>query len=328
MKYILCILLLLPLHASAGDGNSANGENRCDDLGSACVCSEALDTSETITTSVHNPGPSTTNECNGGPFIEFPSASLIRFASESGMPGGNTVTNVLEMDDAASDPTFKTLGSDVTTFSSGTVCTRGYQRYNQALINSFTNVTNDRIKIIEFGMASCPIQMTWAVNGPTSDAYVGVGPGTCSGPGEQMIESGDAITIQDCVDGWCRMEFCATVSGGTTTLRGRQVALATSKTHNFDFTFSASTIDLGGEGFWIGNHYIEQDIDVAGERYASFEMEAFWSSPQASNVWIGAASEVEGGAAAPSGSQGSGSFSISDLMPTWRRYVHGRLGLQ
>src|SRR5262249_51415843 len=61
---ILGVLIAVP--AFAGDNNKANGENRCDDLGSACVCSESLDESTSIQpTDGLNPPSSTSKQCGG-----------------------------------------------------------------------------------------------------------------------------------------------------------------------------------------------------------------------------------------------------------------------
>ena len=71
MNRFALIVLVLIAPASYADTSSANGEQRCDELGARCVCSESLTMSgftyslDNGSNARHNPNDSTENECGG-----------------------------------------------------------------------------------------------------------------------------------------------------------------------------------------------------------------------------------------------------------------------
>jgi len=305
---LLLALLVLPLRSQA----DASGEALCASLGSVCLCSESLDSTEAITTNGQNFTNSTVNDC--GNTLDTSSITNLRFVTETGMPGGNTVANVLEMDGAppTGGPVYHIVG-EAPAFTTGTMCARIYQKFSQALTDAHSDGgTADRIKLQEFtwqGGACLSQNEWWTPSGGSSGLKTEII--GCTDV-SSSASTPNAVTLQECTDSWCRMEYCVTVSSSSTTSTRSKVTVVNDARNRIQNLTQATSFSGIGHT-WIGNLYV-QNMSVTDRRYASYAIQTLWPTAQADTVWIGAASEVEGGAAAPPGSQGSGSFSLHSLL--------------
>ena len=288
-------------HSSAATA----AESRCSELGSGCVCSEPLNASASFPANSNiNPPDSTTKECGGGaPLVSTGGGAVV---PEFGMPAGNSVNYVWRLDSPNFSYTNAILYGNTMTVPAGTLCTRLYQTFS----SDFPELdTPSRAKLQEFGIGGAYQQTEWYESGSSrlADAFVmfgidqSVGSFGVPNPGTQ---TGPIIHLSDCRSSWCRVEQCLDVAS-TGTITGR-VRITVLNTGAVETLTSAPAIHLGSanvDKVWIGNLYRQNSS--AGYRYISHGMEAFWSTPSASN-WIGKAYEVEGGgstAPPPSGSQ-------------------------
>lgn len=317
---LLVAVLAVAVPAWAGDNNNANGENRCDDLGSVCLCAESLDESTSfIPTDLSNPPSSTSKQCHGGAAIGMGQTApgRTRFASETLMPTGNAVTNTLQVDDSYWAISVELVGTTPSTFSNGTLCIRDYQRIDPAIVAGYTGYAalglGDRLKTSEMLINNqCLQQDQWSPSGGGAGAAFypvlqlsgsDCQPGFPNGsPGGDIRTTGTTLTLGDCSNNWCRMESCITLISGQLTTRQRVTRITPadgSAMVKSEGPFPVSTITINSDDFWIGSFYTQHD-DTAhatgGHRYASYGMAAFWPTPQSDTVWIGPATEVENGA--------------------------------
>ena len=88
--FAFAFTLAVVLHATAA-------EQRCDALGSACICSEPLSaTGQNFgSTSNHNPPDSVSKQCNGG--AAFGSSTGAQSVTPTNLPPGATATSVYEL---------------------------------------------------------------------------------------------------------------------------------------------------------------------------------------------------------------------------------------
>lgn len=138
----LALLLLIPVAALAQDGNNANGEDRCDQLGSVCVCSETLNGAMTLPAGAEprwNPSVSTSKECwnpvdqvgaGTGIFIfndgGYGSASVAR-ANDIGVPFPSGANPYVYKGEVSG---IHQAGFRAATLTDQTMCVRVYRRYD------------------------------------------------------------------------------------------------------------------------------------------------------------------------------------------------------
>ncbi|ANS05898.1 hypothetical protein [uncultured Mediterranean phage] len=289
MRALLVIIAsgLVALGALAGDDIDSNGENRCDDLGSVCVCSETLNAVETPTFGGENctgndPASSVTNGCGSSVCVPPGGGST---PAETGMPVDNSVDFVWELTGTNEIILSGLNGADM---SDGTDCTRMYYRLSPSFPT--TVEIDDRVKISQYeasiGSSSTFYQCQWDYTG-IADPEV-----RCEFLGATN-EYSTNVTMQDCQDSWCRIEQCMTrTSGGDTTARFRIVSLNSGETDTLIQTSSdPQPLDFGT--IWMGNMF--RQSHVGGSYLISYGMQARWPTAQPDTLWIGPAEEVEGG---------------------------------
>lgn len=295
---LLLAALLLSFTAFAGTpGDDSDGENRCDQLGSICLCADSLNSNDTITPAVgsYNPANSTSKECSNPSWDTAGGEPSI--VSETGMPAGNSVDYVLAMPQQgdyvrswnAPDPT----GTPLT---DATVCERYYFKWSGSFPHSGSSP--DQMKIQEFDYSSDAAAHMFAQTTFGFDGNVSTGTVTCEGSTSSFTLSGDTIHYTDCDDGWCRAELCVTIVSGTVSTRFWVHSMETNEDAFGVNTTSCTGVasinwDDGGDVSRVGNLYTES-IASAGTRYVSHGLMAQWPTSQPSSTWIGPASEVEG----------------------------------
>lgn len=292
---------------------AATAEQRCTDLGSACICSEPLDFSAAVDRTWFDP-PDTegagAKECMtvlDGQSLANDSATrhlLNRITGASiGLPG---VAYVLETPAYAGSN--GSINDNNRTMTGKTWCARHYKRYSP----DHEYPCND-----EAGDPSCPVDRR--VKGPRNQKPQGgahtdmqaswaIGPngahlwecqggfGTPFGNCTSTQVSGDSIGFEDCKGAWCRIEYCFdhNSSTGALALRGRVTVLdpnenvALEQTRAKNFLDSNSTF-ITGETTAVASWWT-QNISV-GTQYTTHIMVA--STSRNPNFWIGAASEIE-----------------------------------
>jgi len=302
---LLLAAALLATAWLAPTASRAQMEQRCTDLGQACICSEPLDFTEAVGTIPFDP-PDTegagAKECKGGPtlFGDESRLQINRIAGSSiGLPG---VTSVLEAP-ASADWSIREWNRDMT---GKTWCERHYLRWTTDYENPCNGCPDDkRVKGPRNqkpqGGAHPDFQSGWNLgsNGSFNWSCQG-GFGTPFGKCTNAQASGDYIGFADCKGSWCRIEHCFdhNSSTGALVVRGRVTVLnanrstAKQRTETQDFLGSNSTF-ITGDTTTVATTWT-QNI-TTGTSYGTHSMVA--STNRDPNFWIGPAIEVEGLAA-------------------------------
>lgn len=299
MAYAIRLGSLVMLLLFLDQAHSA--EKLCDNLGTFCVCSEPLNSQQVIPAAGGNanlgvnPTDSTSKECNASfsgkaVYAENGGAAVAAF----GFPAGNTLNYVWRIDSGG----IASLDGNRMNYSTGTVCTRIYQRFT----DNFPDPLNPaRGKLMELSFeGSSPAnrymnQMQWDEDKAPSKIRMEI-VGSSYGVDQLLIEDDPLkpnVKLPDCKNSWCRMEQCIDrYNDGRIVSRGRVVVVNTGVT--LTKVSSAGTM-VGPKNLdvvWIGNMFRQSASQ--GSRYISHGMQAFW--PQADgNAWIGKALEIETG---------------------------------
>lgn len=299
------VLAAVALIATASE---AEVEERCNQLGSACKCSETLNVNEPVGSS-WNPSNSTTLSCGTAYLAGAP--GLARTVPATEMPPGIEIPNpyVLEMDAGGASGVHVVQGIPNPAFSAGTMCMRSYHKFSNNLSPIDFNGGPDRVKLMEYDISlnsttSFKIQGQWGNGGDGNFNYL------CTdnfcGPGANLTTGGDTVNVDDCKDSWCRVEMCITLSGGNMTPRARIAVLSTGAEETFTTSplsgvssITWNTADGQGDYAWMCDCYF-QNIPT-GKRYLSYALSVFWPTPQSASTWIGPASEIEGSGTPPLG---------------------------
>jgi hypothetical protein len=130
----LAISLAIPFLGVAGDNDDANGENRCDGLGSGCVCAESMNSNQSITSGNFDLNNSSdAKECSGFDVADSGAAAMVQ-ASAMGtapafgvLPSTNYVAKIDQSGNGANAGI--SLWADSVTCSNCTVCGRYYASF-------------------------------------------------------------------------------------------------------------------------------------------------------------------------------------------------------
>lgn len=276
---------------------SLAGELRCDQLGGDCVCSEPLNSQQNIGPSTFvNPTDTSAKECrgeggNGGSvYAQHGGSSVAAF----GFPSGSSVSWVWRLDGGG----INHLTGNSQTFTQGTLCTRIYQRFSTDFPTPIVDGPDVRAKLMEISLVSGGSQFLnqsqwhFATN-PSGFKNEVVG----FGIDQDVSPSGSSVRLDDCKSHWCRMEQCVDrYPDGRIVSRARIKVIGTSQ----EATFVSSTGSKTGEAttyhIWIGNLFRQNSS--TGSRFISHGIQSF-SSQTNGAAWIGPASEIETGGAAP-----------------------------
>lgn len=316
VKKIIFSVLLFALPASSQ-------EARCNALGSVCICAETLDDrSGAHVFDGYDATPEATKDCTGaypGGVVGLPgtnSTNNIKFELPSvPVPGAGNSTNwaLTAVDGVASGVSGEAVTQNVSAFSQGTWCFRAYQRFDSALVTGFIDINNpyqDRLKITDLAIGNSGannyslFQEQW---GPSGAANAGwyiefEDHGQGGLPTVYSTTSGTPVKLGDCSSHWCRFDECITMNGGQMKPRAMITRLSDGASDvKIMSTLAKSSVTLDPIHQWMANLYIQHGLGggtaTGGHRHAAYVMSAFWPTPQADTVWIGAASEVEGGGA-------------------------------
>jgi hypothetical protein len=284
---VLVLLGALPAHAY----NSTGNEDRCQELGNACICSEPLNANDNLPAEPDrhwNPSDTTAKQCNGengnGQFITMPSSysesATIRASTERPFPSGANPFIYKGRLSSIHHGYFNALMN----VDEETVCARAYRRYsNGARVTSST----ERLKNLQLGRWSPAAHANIEHLHDGHSAYVTVVDGTYGLDGSKY----DGDFQSKCSDvGWCRIEICADQSGSTLTYRYYITSLTTGVTNTYTWGPgngpSSTFFDLPAM------HMFTQG-SISGFQYASHAMLA--RVPLNRNFRIGPAYELEGG---------------------------------
>lgn len=274
-------------------GNVPGVETVCTALSDACVCSEPLDTDQSLPLqSFVDPVDSGDLGCDGeqGDQRAFYAAGGGTALPPVAFPAQADVTWVWRVEYLIGG--IANVTGNTMTLDQGTVCTRIYQRFSSdyPLMGQSSNPSNERNKLLEMSGPWGQFQTQfWP---PNADAAFS-GHATLSGIYDANFEEGpDQISIRDCTDRWCRMEQCIDRSGDTATFRVHASVVGGTKVSTGSSGAVAGVPPLDISRMWIGNLFREEVI-APGERFISHGMQTYWPTVSGTR-WIGPACEVEG----------------------------------
>jgi len=317
---LLGIALLLfgagPVAAAVGT------EQRCTDLGNACICSEPMDAGDNVpsTGTAWDPSDSpNATECTGvfpgQPFTQS-GGKTVATSTLDGHGGSNPPNHVYQ-----TTASFTNLhgATDISTVrpSARRYCTRWYMRYGHDYVPAGPTNNNcpAKGKVLDFNGPNSKSGHQWVINDFNAAL---VSPGACPAPGQSSLFKLDTdelpagytdkyfipgdVTPNECradANGngvWCRFEFCA---GGTLGSPGSRYA-DVRVTH----LASGAEAHKRTESAPYSNAHYYQVVNVwnnlsgpGAMREFSHFMEASWSND--AGQWIGPASELEGNAPPP-----------------------------
>ncbi len=294
-------------------------ERRCGELGSACICSEPLNTgtvdggrpwptqcpaaSEGACRVDPDDSPSAT-ECPGESYGSGGQAVIalgtppitVTSAATQPLPSGNALTWVLTR---ASGDTAKITAPDVNEPPNTTYCSRSYQRWDAAspIPGSGTAVANSQYKLATIGGVDPngnhnPVQ-TGAIQGGSIFTRFD---GSWFNAPEDFQTMGN---MSECVSNFCRFEMCIDFGAdGIGRARFRKAVLPPGTAKTYTVTKPAGTTARSVMKFSGGYNdplqWYSQEIGGLTIRYATHVMVAK-HAPVDGSWWIGAACEVEGG---------------------------------
>ena len=296
-------------------------EQRCTDLGSACICSDTLDVNDGSVSAPHDwTNSPDASECavfdwSGGNIFQSTGASV-------GMPAGSSVGFVQDLANTG----FHEFYGDKTPNGPARECLRWYVKHSSTIDRACTTNNHKMITVqgTDPGGSHNAFQLEEPDNAscgsgtPFNDfeAFSAIGDiddGTnCSAYqslcDDSPIQSTHDFGPGDCISNWCRIEVCLTTrgQGGDLGTAGAGPYWAESyvlpldgSTESFRRTYMGdSTWDncLGGGGACSPDQFaINMLIDTGSADYwISHVLQARWSTDAAQR--IGAASEMEGSA--------------------------------
>ncbi len=281
-------------------------EQRCNELGANCLCSEPLQ--DTTTRSIGDQHDFADSP-NGSECKNYETSSnRVRTINEFGMPAGNSVDRVLEIaEDGASVNWIR--GEESAPSSTQRMCVRYYATYDENFSGVGQNGAGcpaERNKMVQFGFQGANVQLQEAVNPQGCH-----GPGT-SNPAYQPIyltntaisnfylqnNQGDYATFDKCwkSNGWCRIEVCVAgniASGQNVYTEARMTMLSDGDVYAARQGNRTNMGNFGGGQTGADLYHGQGSVGGYGGYYISHFMQASWSSD--SGQWIGAATEIESG---------------------------------
>lgn len=300
-------ILVLVLVLSGSSAVAA--EQRCDELGSACVCSEPMNVNDGGIPSGHDFSDSSgATECDQhAKFFDTNKSSRdVRTVTETDMPAGNATSHVLEVTDGGGGIVWLN-GRPRASSSDARVCVRYYFKVSRDFSGAGPNnagCPSERNKLLQFSFGSGSPYQVSELPGPQCQGPPGSGlaPYGDISSMQHGMSSGGARSLQPPVDwtscfegeGWCRLESCVhgdLQAGRNIYVDTKLKALATGTEHvilNHGPVNPGQALSLAAADIFHG-----QGIGPRGSRFLSHFMQAAFSSNN--GQWIGAAHEVEGG---------------------------------
>jgi len=286
---------------------AAAAEQRCDELGASCVCSEPLNTGSYAPAGGNgwNPSDSTTKECNRGYPLWVQSDWSPASASGMGLP--SAIQYVARRGpENASDSTYLGGTSGATTASTKRVCVRFYTRYSADYQAKNLPVCQaNKFSEFSFGDSNALFHWDWAESGAERFTIINWdkdGNGSPE-PSYNLARTGP-LTIEDCRSQWCHVEMCASgniKTGSGISAEGHVRGLSDGKRVDWNKTYIGSACPggscRGGDLTAVAIVNAYRQNTCAGSRYISHAMQAQWDTD--AGQFIGPAYEVEGGGSTP-----------------------------
>lgn len=281
-------------------------EERCAELGSACLCSEPLRFTGNgwLHEGIDPPDSEGlgAKECAGGLTLDaeptgMQLVSRVDNANGVDFPGPNPPSRVLKMTAGGSDGDngWLVLGNRPSGVQNETICGRGYHRFANDLVMIDGSM---RAKLAETKPSGMLVQHQIFHNG---QGILDTFPGDCVG----------SINMQAAGrQSWLRHEFCLDVTTSSVSSRQRMVVVDTGA--GADDVVSCGPYSTGTplafESFAIGNLFIQTEGNPAwyGSRYFTHAIQT--RVPLDPDFWPGGAYELEGDVSQtdPGGSGGDG----------------------
>lgn len=286
-KLGLAAALLAPAVAATA------GEQRCQELGQTCICSEPLNSRDYR--AGHGPNmwidpddSEDATECKGEPNdgSSWYPGNLVTVVPESGMPAGNQVDWVWRAD-SPDDRTNFIFGEKTIDPSTKRLCGRHYVSYDpQQNLGACYNKVMD----IKWGPGQVILTQT-----PNFLIWVA---GHSNGNGPNLYPTG-TLTPNDCKSpDWCRVEMC--VSGDSVLHANNLSVDGYVENVKSGERVTWAPVHIGSmpsdgslEWLWLVNAYRHGGGCPGGNRSVSHVMQAEWTSNQ--GQYIGPAYEIEGG---------------------------------
>lgn len=272
-------------------------EQRCSELGSACLCSEPLRfTSAGRLVEMVDPPDSEgagAKECAGGSAIDAEPSGMqlvdrVDNASNTDFPGPNPPAFVLKMTSVANDADngWQVRGNQPTGVQNETICSRDYQRFGNDLPIA---VEPMRIKMSESVLNGRLNQDGIVMNGR---GQFDVHDGDCTGTNNIQMAGRQS---------WIRHETCMDVGSSSYTIRARVVVIETGVTDTITCGPHPLSTPASYSEFLIGNLHLQTAGNSAyfGSRYFTHAIQT--RLPLDSTFWPGPARELEvaGGTSTP-----------------------------
>lgn len=289
-------------------------EDRCDELGSNCICSEPMNANDGAIPKGHDFSDSSAKECTafGLYYDSNKDSSNVSMVSERDMPTGNAVSHVLAIGPGGGGIVWLN-GRATPAATDQRVCVRYYFQVDPNFSGAGPNnvgCPSERNKMLQFSFGNAsPYQLVEPAGstcaGPPGSglspyrAFSSVQHGMASGGDRSLLPSADWSA---CFVGesWCRAEAC--VHGNLSSGTGIYVDARVNKVNggsvhellNHGPVNPGQRLSLASADLYHG-----QGSGPVGTRYISHFMQAAWSTNN--GQWIGPAAEIETGGG-PTGS--------------------------
>lgn len=311
MRWLILTFLLVSAPVLAYGPNGE--EDRCTELGVNCDCSETHDTvAPHYVTSAFPPGGcggffcvnptnSTGASLECGPSVapgyfwitgstsQNP-GTFWSIVPETGMPPGNTVTNVWRANTHGGGAHSEgTVSGDITS-ATRRLCQRIYKKFS----SDYSLYPDCNNKVMEIDWGGFEYQSSTTTAGSViAISVVGAG----SGFRGTLAPVGDSITPADCVNTWCRIEQCAdgNIQAGTSLVGDFYVDTTDGAKHAERTAINIGSGTGGISFIWPENLHREFSgggTACNGTAEYSHVMQASWDT--AAGQRIGPAREVEG----------------------------------
>lgn len=285
-----------------------NSEQRCDQLGGDCYCSEPLDsTSSSFSGDKHDPPESSSKECNGGNTIWYsngwrPTAFVGAGAMTSGpynlpaLPSGASVGRVLV---DAPFGQFNVRASQGTNFSNQTWCARHYLAFSSNF--SAMHGSGDRAKLMRNTGGSPEIHHETEVRGGAPNIRVSQNSNGWSFNGSFNLNTFNVGDVRGRT--WVRMEMCYDHNPSTKRLnaRFRHVRLDTGQAiqGSVESSNSNGSAQTGTNTWIIDGYRHDGGGPLSTNMYTGFSAAMATKTGYDPNFWIGPAAEIEGNLGGP-----------------------------
>jgi hypothetical protein len=268
-------------------------EQRCTDLGSACLCSEPLryTSGGTLREDVDPPDSEGTGakECGNGSTLDAePTGIQLVTENANDFPGPNPPAYVLKMTSTTNDGDNSWLlyGDLPTGVRNETICSRNYQRFGSNL--PIARDPNMRIKLQEAEVGGVLMQheLQHYNQGNLGINY------DCNQDGTVNIQLAGRTS-------WIRFESCYDVGTSSVHTRLRATVVDTGVSDSVSCGPKSLSTPANFTMYQIGNLFLQTlgDSSVIGSRYVTHGIQT--RVPLNSSFWPGPASELETGGSTP-----------------------------